>query len=56
MCSVSAEVNSLVGQECEASTPWKKEEPENCTLVWECEKYDTPSWCRWDCDLRASEE
>jgi hypothetical protein len=56
ICNISAEVNSLVGQDCAASEPWIVEEPENCTYVWVCENYDTPSWCRWDCDLRASEE
>jgi hypothetical protein len=42
--------------ECAASDPWYKEEPVDCVYVWECENLDTPAWCRWDCDVGASEE
>jgi len=26
-----------------------------CTEEWVCDNLDTPAWCRWDCDVEASE-
>jgi len=55
-CSISAEHSTYTNYFCEASEPWVVEVPEGCTWIWECDSHEAVPWCRWDCDLRASEE
>jgi hypothetical protein len=63
VCTMASTMNYLTEGICDASAsfppviPEMPKEPEKeCVKVWECDNYEAVSWCRWDCDLRASEE
>ena len=56
VCNMAVEAHDATEDFCSPAEPYRKEKPIDCVYEWYCDNHESVSWCRWDCDLRASEE